>query len=132
MAAAMGRASLDDAGEEIFPVVDTLGRAHGLTGKRIRLTGILRLPTLSSVTERGSGESQGVVEPVAGRARLSILKCWPHEGGWLTTPPLVHTRHPGTGRPNLGMYRMQVMGTDVTGMHGHRHKTGARHFDEWK
>ncbi|MEZ4998167.1 MAG: UbiD family decarboxylase [Bacteroidales bacterium] len=33
-----------------------------------------------------------------------------HDGGRFVTLPLVHTRHPETGRPNLGMYRMQVMG----------------------
>jgi 4-hydroxy-3-polyprenylbenzoate decarboxylase len=30
------------------------------------------------------------------------------------------------------MYRMQIMGRDITGMHWHRHKTGARHFEAWK
>jgi len=27
---------------------------------------------------------------------------------------------------------MQVMGSDITGMHWHRHKTGARHCEAWK
>lgn len=132
MAAAMGRSSLDDAGEEIFSVVESLSQAGGLTGKLMRLPGMLRLLTLSPRRKRGRGECQEVVEPVADLGRLPILKCWPHDGGRFITLPLVHTRHPGTGRPNLGMYRMQVMGSDVTGMHWHRHKTGARHFDEWK
>ncbi len=46
--------------------------------------------------------------------------------------PLVHTRNPVTLKTNVGMYRMQVMGPNKTGMHWHRHKTGARHFEAWK
>jgi 4-hydroxy-3-polyprenylbenzoate decarboxylase len=61
-----------------------------------------------------------------------VLRCWPHDGGRFITLPLVHTRHPLTGSNNLGMYRMQVMGSDMTGMHWHRHKTGARHYEAWK
>jgi 4-hydroxy-3-polyprenylbenzoate decarboxylase len=30
------------------------------------------------------------------------------------------------------MYRMQVFGPDTAGMHWHRHKTGANHYEEWK
>ncbi|HLA80041.1 MAG TPA: UbiD family decarboxylase domain-containing protein, partial [Thermoleophilia bacterium] len=39
---------------------------------------------------------------------LPILKCWPLDGGRYITLPLVFTRHPSTGRRNVGMYRMQV------------------------
>lgn len=30
------------------------------------------------------------------------------------------------------MYRMQVLGTGISGMHWQRHKTGANHFEAWK
>ena len=60
--------------------------------------------------------------------RLPVLKCWPEDGGRFVTLPLVHTKDPETGARNLGMYRMQVFTGDSTGMHWHRHKTGARHF----
>ena len=39
---------------------------------------------------------------------------------------------PLTGIRNVGMYRMQVFSKNTTGMHWHRHKTGARHFAEYK
>src|SRR5512133_958356 len=60
MAAAMGRASLDDAGEEILSVVESLSQAGGLTGKLMRLPGMLRLLTLSPRRKRGRGECQEV------------------------------------------------------------------------
>ncbi|MGE5348058.1 MAG: menaquinone biosynthesis decarboxylase, partial [Actinomycetota bacterium] len=132
MAAAIGRSSLDDAGEEIFSLVESLSRARGLSGKLSRLPGMLRLLTLSPGRKRGRGECQEIVDMSPDLGKLPILKCWPHDGGRFITLPLVHTRHPETGRPNLGMYRMQVMGRDLSGMHWHRHKTGARHFEAWK
>lgn len=65
-------------------------------------------------------------------SRLPILKCWPEDGGRFITLPLVHTKDPSTGARNLGMYRMQVFTEETTGMHWHRHKTGARHFAKHK
>ncbi len=63
---------------------------------------------------------------------LPILKCWHCDGGRFVTLPMVHTVDPDTGSPNMGMYRMQVMGKNTTGMHWHIHKTGARHYDAYK
>jgi len=45
---------------------------------------------------------------------------------------LVHTKDPNTGIRNVGMYRMQVFQKDITGMHWHLHKGGAKHFQEYK
>ena len=61
---------------------------------------------------------------------LPILKCWPLDGGRYITLPLVFTRHPATGRRNVGMYRLQVYDKRTTGMHWHLHKDGAEHFRE--
>ncbi len=58
---------------------------------------------------------------------LPILKCWPQDGGRFITLPGVHTRDPDTGERNLGMYRMQVLSPQTTGMHWQVHKVGARH-----
>jgi len=65
-------------------------------------------------------------------SRLPILKCWPGDGGRFITLPMVHTKDPETGIKNLGMYRMQVISEESTGMHWHRHKTGAKHFSKCK
>ncbi len=57
-----------------------------------------------------------------------VLKCWPDDGGRFVTLPLVVTRHPETGMPNMGMYRMQIFDETTTGMHWHPHKGGAHHY----
>ncbi|AWN23933.1 menaquinone biosynthesis decarboxylase [Deinococcus irradiatisoli] len=62
--------------------------------------------------------------------RLPVLKCWPLDGGPFVTLPLVITKDPETGERNMGMYRMQVMGQRVTGMHWQRHKTGTKHLEK--
>jgi len=132
MAAAIGRGTLDDAGAEIFSLVESLSQSRGLFSKLSRLPHMFSLLRLVTRKKRGRGECQEVVEPIPDLGILPVLKCWPYDGGRFITLPLVHTRHPVTGRPNLGMYRMQIMGRDITGMHWHRHKTGSRHFKAWK
>lgn len=63
---------------------------------------------------------------------LPVLKCWPLDAGRFFTLPCVVTRDPETGQRNVGMYRMQVFDPLTTGMHWHPHKTGARHFQQYK
>jgi 4-hydroxy-3-polyprenylbenzoate decarboxylase len=63
---------------------------------------------------------------------MPILKCWPLDGGRYITLPLVFTRHPATGRRNVGMYRLQVYDKRTTGMHWHLHKDAAEHYREAK
>ncbi len=108
-------------------------------------------------TRSGRGECQQVVlqGKEASLAGLPVLQCWPHDGGLarsstsahgespvgrkttngtgrFITLPLVHTLDPVTGTRNVGMYRMQLFDDRTTGMHWHRHKTGARHYDQYK
>lgn len=59
---------------------------------------------------------------------LPVLTCWPKDGGPFITLPLVITRHPRTGRRNMGMYRVQIYDKETAGMHWHIHKGGAEHF----
>jgi 4-hydroxy-3-polyprenylbenzoate decarboxylase len=132
MAAAIGRASLDDAGNEILTLFDTLSRSRGLSSLFSGLPRLLSLLRLAPVRKRGRGECQEIVEQSPDLGILPVLRCWPDDGGRYITLPLVHTRHPVTGSTNVGMYRMQIIGKDVTGMHWHRHKTGARHYEAWK
>jgi 4-hydroxy-3-polyprenylbenzoate decarboxylase len=58
---------------------------------------------------------------------LPIQTCWPDDGGPYITLPLVFTRHPETGRRNVGMYRMQKFDGQTLGMHWQLHKVGAEH-----
>jgi len=81
---------------------------------------------------KGDAPCQEVVLFKPELSRLPILQCWPEDGGRFITLPLVHTKDRKSGARNLGMYRMQVFTESTTGMHWHRHKTGAKHFAECK
>ena len=61
--------------------------------------------------------------------RLPVQRCWPGEPAPLVTWPLVVTQG-RSGRPNLGIYRMQVTGPDTTLMRWLRHRGGAQHHAE--
>jgi 4-hydroxy-3-polyprenylbenzoate decarboxylase len=63
---------------------------------------------------------------------LPQLVCWPEDGGPFITLPVIQTKDPETGIRNVGLYRMQVFEPTMTGMHWHRHKVSARHFNEYK
>jgi len=62
--------------------------------------------------------------------RLPHLLCWPDDGGRYITLPQVISRDPGTGRRNVGMYRIQVLDQNRLAMHWQRHKSGAAHWRE--
>ncbi len=110
-----------------------LGIAPGLLGYKLAsLVKELQPPTLAAlwrnrsaiarglnmrVSRRRSSGVQDHVESPADLSKLPILKCWPKDAGRFITLPLVQTVDPATGKGNLGMYRMQVMGKGVTGMH---------------
>ncbi len=72
--------------------------------------------------------------------KLPVQTCWPGEPAPLITWPLVVTQGPDAGVkggdkrdvPNLGVYRMQVLGKDKTLMRWLRHRGGAQHHQRWK
>ncbi len=80
----------------------------------------------------GHGICQEVVDKEVDLSSLPVLKCWPYDGGRFVTLPMVNTVDPTTGIRNVGMYRVQILDNKTTAMHWHLHKTGARHFNEYK
>ena len=62
--------------------------------------------------------------------KLPIPTTWPLDGGPFVTLPLVVTKDPNSGVHNLGMYRSQVYGPKLMGLHWQTHKHGADHADE--
>jgi 4-hydroxy-3-polyprenylbenzoate decarboxylase len=132
MAAAIGRPTIDDAGEEITSLFNSLGAEKSLFKKISDAPQMLRLLKIAPRRVKGRGPCQEIIMGKPDLGKLPVLKCWPYDGGRFITLPLVHTRNPFTMKTNVGMYRMQIMGPDETGMHWHRHKTGARHFEAWK
>jgi len=63
--------------------------------------------------------------------KLPVLTTWPDDGGPFVTLPLVVTNNL-KGRPNIGMYRLQVFDKNTTGLHIHVHHDGAKNLRAWK
>ncbi len=66
---------------------------------------------------------------------LPVMQCWPDEPAPLITWPLVITRPPDdsrSGRYNLGVYRMQVLGPQQALVRWLAHRGGAEHFRQWQ
>jgi 4-hydroxy-3-polyprenylbenzoate decarboxylase len=130
---ALGVGNLDEIGKRIDALTSEL-----LGPKERFIEKLKLLPALQQISSwlprviHGKGACQEVVMKTPDLNRLPVLKCWPADGGPFITLPGVHTRDPQTGIRNLGMYRMQVFGPDVTGMHWHLHKGSATHFKKYK
>jgi 4-hydroxy-3-polyprenylbenzoate decarboxylase len=82
--------------------------------------------------KKGRGACQEVVMENPDITKLPVITCWPKDGGPFVTLPVIHTKDPNEGTRNVGMYRMQVFGPTLTGMHWHKHKVSAKHFSEYK
>ena len=80
----------------------------------------------------GRGECQAVVMKEPDITKLPVITCWPKDGGPFVTLPIIHTKDPNNHSRNVGMYRMQIFGPTLTGMHWHKHKVSAKHFNEYK
>jgi 4-hydroxy-3-polyprenylbenzoate decarboxylase len=133
MSYALGVEQLGDVEKKIGDFFSTLTQPRQSLWDKLRLLPALRqaarwLPRLT----QAAGECRQVVEPTPNLNALPILQCWPHDGGRFITLPMVHTRDLHSGVRNVGMYRMQLFDGQTTGMHWHRHKTGARHFEQYK
>jgi len=135
MAMALGVEQLEDISERLNSLIGTVTSPKESIVDKLRL-----LPLLGEASKwfprkcKGRGACQQVVlkGEEAKLSLLPILKCWVHDGGRFVTLPMVHTIDPNSGIRNVGMYRMQVFDDHTTGMHWHRHKTGARHYEAYK
>jgi 4-hydroxy-3-polyprenylbenzoate decarboxylase len=96
------------------------------------------LPKLKQIADwmpkykSGKGKCQDVIMQIPDLNKLPVLKCYPFDGGRFVTLPMVHTINPETNIRNVGMYRMQIFDEKTTGMHWHKHKTGAAHFEMYR
>ncbi len=77
---------------------------------------------------RRKGPVLEVQESPAELQRLPALTTWKRDGGPFVTLPLVLTRHPDTGVPNLGMYRIQIFNESEVGVHMQIGKGGGFHL----
>ena len=135
MAMALGVERLEDISERLNSLVGSVTSPKESLMDKLRL-----LPLLGEASKwfprkkNGTGACQQIVlkGENAKLSLLPILKCWVYDGGRFVTLPMVHTIDPNSGIRNVGMYRMQVFDDRTTGMHWHRHKTGARHYEAYK
>jgi 4-hydroxy-3-polyprenylbenzoate decarboxylase len=130
---ALGIQHLDDIAQDIAAILDLLSEPRqtwlqkfSILPSLSRYAGFLPLKTVKKAP------CQEVILRDPDLYSLPVLKTWPFDGGRFFTFPLVHTIDPETGTRNVGMYRMQVFDKNTTGMHWHRHKTGASHFEKYK
>ncbi|GHT16649.1 menaquinone biosynthesis decarboxylase [Bacteroidia bacterium] len=133
MCAALGVQQLDDVRQRIESFFDQIVSPKITLWDKLKL-----LPTLQQASQwlprhsRAAAPCQQVVMPTPNLDLLPITTSWEHDGGRFITLPMVHTQDLQTGIRNVGMYRMQVLDAAATGMHWHKHKTGARHFAQYQ
>jgi 4-hydroxy-3-polyprenylbenzoate decarboxylase len=133
MAMALGVDRLDQVAEEIESLFKNLtGPKHSFLDKLKMLPQLGEIASWMPKQVSGRGACQEVVMENPDITRLPVLTCWPEDGGPFITLPVIQTRDPHTGIRNVGLYRMQVFEPRMTGMHWHRHKVSARHFNEYK
>lgn len=133
MALSLGVDNLDDIGAEIEKLFKKMTAPKNSILEKLKM-----LPELSKIaafmpkTVSGKGASQEIIHKNPDINKLPVLTCWPADGGKFITLPMVITIDPLTGIRNVGMYRMQIFDKNLTAMHWHKHKVGARHFNEYK
>jgi 4-hydroxy-3-polyprenylbenzoate decarboxylase len=133
MCLALNVNDLDDIGKEMEKIFVDLSSSKTNIFEKLKL-----LPKLTNIsswmpgTISGKGKCQEIIHNDPDLSILPVLKCWPEDGGPFITLPMVITKDPITGIRNVGMYRMQIFDKKLTGMHWHKHKVGARHFEEYK
>jgi 4-hydroxy-3-polyprenylbenzoate decarboxylase len=130
---ALGTNNLDDIGLQIEELLKKIaGPKKGLFDKLKLLPELAKISAYMPSLSGSKASSQEIILKNPDLGILPVLKCWPADGGRFITFPLVITKDPTTGTRNVGMYRMQIFDKNTTGMHWHKHKVGARHFNEYK
>jgi 4-hydroxy-3-polyprenylbenzoate decarboxylase len=135
MCLALGVARLDDVASEIENLFHLLASPkEGILDKLRLLPKLGQFASWMPKVKSGPGECQEIIwrGEEADITRLPVITCWPKDGGPFLTLPVIHTKDPESGSRNVGMYRMQVFGPQLTGMHWHKHKVSAKHFNAYK
>ena len=133
MCMALGVQHLDDVAKEIESLFKLLSAPkEGILDKLKMLPKLGQFSSWMPAVKSGRGECQEVVMHEPDITKLPVITCWPKDGGPFVTLPVIHTKDPNTNTRNVGMYRMQVFDKNLTGMHWHKHKVSAKHFNEYK
>ncbi len=133
MCLALGVQKLDDIAHEIEHLFHLLSAPkENIVDKLKLLPKLGQFASWMPKVKSGRGECQQVVLQNPDITKLPVITCWPKDGGPFVTLPVIHTKDPNNNARNVGMYRMQVFGPTLTGMHWHKHKVSAKHFNEYK
>jgi len=133
MCMALGVDHLDNVAKEIEGLFKLLSAPkEGIIDKLKLLPKLNEFGSWMPKVKKGKGDCQEVVMAEPDITKLPVITCWPKDGGPFVTLPVIHTKDPNTNTRNVGMYRMQVFGPTLTGMHWHKHKVSAKHFNEYK
>jgi 4-hydroxy-3-polyprenylbenzoate decarboxylase len=133
MCMALGVSDLDETAREIEELFKMISAPKESMLDKLKL-----LPKLGAfaswmpAVKKGRGACQEVIMTTPDITKVPVITCWPKDGGPFVTLPVIHTKDPHTQSRNVGMYRMQVFGPTLTGMHWHKHKVSAKHFNEYK
>src|SRR5215212_5640949 len=133
MCMALGVDHLNDVAREIEDLFKLLSSPkENILDKLKLLPQLGRFASWMPKVKSGRGECQEIIMKEPDITRLPVITCWPQDGGPFVTLPIIHTKDPNTNSRNVGMYRMQVFSPQLTGMHWHKHKVSAKHFNEYK
>src|SRR3954469_1961891 len=127
MAMALGISDVNEIGARIGELVRPelpvgwAGIRDGL-GKLLQLKSVppkkVRSAPCQEIVYKGSEVDLG---------RLPGLQVWPGDGGIYHNYGLTHTKHPETGKRNLGLYRLQQHSATTLGLHWQIHKDSTAH-----
>ena len=130
---ALGVGNLDDISDKIDVLFKDLSSPKaGMLEKLKMLPKLGEISSWMPVKSNKKGACQEVIMDKPDITQLPVMKCWPEDGGHFITLPIVNTMDPENGIRNVGMYRMQVFGPTLTGMHWHKHKVSASHYNMYK
>lgn len=132
MAWALGLEDFSEGSDRLAQLLELpKARTEGFLAKLALLARLKEVASFAPrLLRRGPVQEETFTGEEVDLDQLPVLTTWPGDAGPFITLPLVITRDPSTGERNMGMYRLQVFDRNTTGMHWHRHKTGASHLAE--
>ncbi len=127
MAMALGVQRLDEVGERIGELIRP-DLPVGWSGIRDGLGKVMQLKSAPPKRVKAAPCQEVVYKGAdVDLDRLPGLQVWPDDGGIYHNFGLTHTKHPQTGKRNLGLYRLQQHSRNTLGMHWQIHKDSTAH-----
>ncbi|MFD1072168.1 menaquinone biosynthesis decarboxylase [Longispora fulva] len=127
MAMALGVERLDEIGEKIGALLKP-ELPQGWSGIKDGISKVMQLKSVPPKKVKTAPCQELVMKgDEVDLNRLPALQTWPDDGGVFHNFGLTHTKHPETGKRNLGLYRLQQHSKNSLGMHWQIHKDSTAH-----